>query len=353
MRFFIASGCAVATTMQYRCVHLQEQLQHLGHEAEIGYWPEPNDVNPARVENCDAIFIYRVAMSPPLRAFIDEARQAGRKVIFDIDDLVFEPELIQHHRAGESMSGETAEMHAGFVRRYLDTLLASDAVTVATPVLAEYVAKRGLPAFVHRNALGHEMQTLAQHLYERRLRVARERVNIVYGSGTPTHKHDFRQLESLLLQILKNFPNAELWIVGPLELSATLANDKQVRRFPPGDWREWFELCSLADVALAPLERDNIFCRAKSEIKFMEAAALVIPLIGSKTAAFVDCLAHGQNGFLATDESEWFEALTLLLGDGKRRVQVGLAARDTALKNYGGEKRANDLATLLPRLLDE
>ncbi len=57
------------------------------------------------------------------------------------------------------------------------------------------------------------------------------------------------------------------------------------------------------DINLAPLV-DSIFNRAKSEIKWIEAA-LVIPAVASKLGAFSDMVIDGETGLLATDD-QWF-----------------------------------------------
>ena len=61
---------------------------------------------------------------------------------------------------------------------------------------------------------------------------------------------------------------------------------------------------SESDIALAPLEMGNIFCRAKSEIKFVEAGALGLPVVASDIAPFRDSITPGEDGFLAADEGE-------------------------------------------------
>lgn len=48
------------------------------------------------------------------------------------------------------------------------------------------------------------------------------------------------------------------------------------------DLTGWFEIASSFDINLAPLEMDNLFCRAKSEIKFVEAGLLGISTIASR-----------------------------------------------------------------------
>ena len=136
VRYFIASGCPIATTSLYRCVHLQEQLQALGHEATVVDWFDEARIDPEEALGYDVIALYRLPMAQALQSLIARARQAGKLVIFDTDDLIFEPEMIGWHRAVKNLSPADQAQHLDGVRRYLLTLQACDAVTVATPLLA-------------------------------------------------------------------------------------------------------------------------------------------------------------------------------------------------------------------------
>ncbi len=351
-RYFISSGCPIATTSLYRCVHLQEQLQALGHEAEVVDWFDPATINPGQAIAYDVIVLYRLPMCPALQRLIDQARRLAKPVIFDTDDLVFEPELVAWHRAVKKLGSREQAQHLDGVRGYLNTLLACDAVTVATPPLAELAARHGKAAFVHRNALDHEMQELAGQLYEhRRSRTPDSKIIIGYGSGTPTHDIDFLEAAGALQTILVRYPQVELWIVGPLELPSHLQGlGPRIQRHPLGSWQDWFQLMAKMDVVLAPLELDNIFCRAKSEIKFVEAGALGLPVVASDIEPYRDAITDGKDGFLAATEQQWTAALTHFIDDPALRARVGQAARETVMRNYSPSRRTKDLVNLLVRL---
>ena len=104
------------------------------------------------------------------------------------------------------------------------------------------------------------------------------------------------------------------------------------------------------DIVLAPLELGNIFCRAKSEIKFVEAGALGLPVVASAIDPYRDSITHGKNGFLVSTEKEWFQALSSLIEEPSLRARVGLAARETAMRDYGPGARTTDLSNLLKQL---
>ncbi len=346
---FIASGCQIATTHLYRCLHLEDQLRALGHRARVADWREEAKIKVDDALACDLIFLYRLPMSAPLRALIETARALKKPVIFDTDDLIFEPELIDQHRAVRNLSPDDQQLHAAGMRRYLETLEACDTVVTATPLLAEFARRRAKPAYVHRNSLGREMSALAKRLRGRRGK--REAVVIGYGSGTATHDVDFAEAAGALEQILERFSQVELWIAGPLELPPSLAQmAKRVRRFPLTDWREWFALLSQMDIALAPLERGNVFCRAKSEIKFVEAGALGLPTVASAIDPYRDAITDRVDGLLAADEAEWVNALTELIEQPERRQQIGERAREIVESRHSPQARTRDLTWLLPQL---
>lgn len=350
--FFIASGCPIATTSLYRCVHLQEQLRALGRETALVDWFDEAKIDVESALRFDVIVLYRLPMSQSIERLIKLARESGKPVIFDTDDLIFEPELTAWQRAVQNLSASDQAQHLEGVRRYLTTLLACDAVTVATPALSELARQRGRRTFVHRNSLGREMRELADELCaERRNPAAGSKVVIGYGSGTATHDVDFGEAAPALEKVLARFPETELWIAGPLTLPASLVQlGERVRRFPLTNWQNWFRSMARMDIALAPLELGNIFCRAKSEIKFVEAGALGLPVVASKIDPYENSITNGQDGFLATNESEWIESLTALVQNPQLRAQIGAAARATVMRNYSPEARTADLAKLLPEL---
>ena len=170
----------------------------------------------------------------------------------------------------------------------------------------------------------------------------------IYGSGTPTHDIDFEEVAPALRRVLARFPAVELWIAGPLQMEDW---GNQVRRFPLTDWRGWFERLSKMDIALAPLERANVFCRAKSEVKFLEAAILGVPIVASRIDPYSDAITEGVDGFLATDTAEWEAALIQLIEQPELRASVGSAGLETVRRRYSPEARARDLGKALAQIL--
>lgn len=345
----IVSGCPHATTQLYRCQHLQEQLALIGHQAVVRAWDGDIAGQVDVLSAFDLVVLQRVPMTRPLGQAIRRLQKGGGVVLFDTDDLVFVPPMASWHRAVNQLPASEQRLYHEGVRRYAATLAMSDAALVSTPLLAELARRQGKRAFVHGNALGKEMAGLAQRLYdERQTRPPAEQLVIGYGSGTATHDIDFQEAVPALLYVLATYPQVDLWLAGPLQLPPSLARfEARIRRLPLTSWQEWLQTASYFDINLAPLEQGNPFCRAKSAIKFSEAAALGIPTVASRIDPFAEAIEHGQTGYLANQTASWIEALDTLITNPQRRRRMGDCARDTVLARDGLETRAVQLAAIL------
>ena len=98
VQVLIGAGCPHATVTRYRCLHLQEQLAANGIAAAVEDWYDPREIDSRRELPVRALVLQRVAFTPALGELIDRMHAAGRPVIFDVDDLVFEPQLAPWHR---------------------------------------------------------------------------------------------------------------------------------------------------------------------------------------------------------------------------------------------------------------
>lgn len=118
-------------------------------------------------------------------------------------------------------------------------------------------------------------------------------------------------------------------------------------------WQRLPDLLATFDVNLAPLEHGNPFCEAKSELKWVEAAAVGVPTVASPTAPFRSAIRHGETGFLASTTQEWVDALRLLATDPVRRQAVGAAAAEKLEADYDPKKLGAALVATLAGLRRE
>ncbi len=115
-------------------------------------------------------------------------------------------------------------------------------------------------------------------------------------------------------------------------------------------WQELSHLVAQVDINLAPLELENPFCQAKSEIKYSEAALVGVPTIASPTDAFAYAIESGVNGLLAADDEAWLAALTLLIENEEERRRIGETARQRVYAEYTPEVRSQTLVATLAQI---
>jgi hypothetical protein len=116
-------------------------------------------------------------------------------------------------------------------------------------------------------------------------------------------------------------------------------------------WQELPSVMAQIDVNLAPLELDNPFCQAKSEIKFTEAALVGVPTVASPTQAFAYAIRDGEDGLLAAGADEWRQALTRLIERHDYALQLGEEARRKVYAAYLVEQAAPKLVATLHTII--
>jgi hypothetical protein len=98
------------------------------------------------------------------------------------------------------------------------------------------------------------------------------------------------------------------------------------------------------DIALAPAGKGDYF-KAKSDLRWLEAAALSIPCIADPDV--YPEIEHGVTGFHASTPAEMGEILRELVADRDLREQVGAAAREYVTEHRTVQVAAQSWAEVL------
>lgn len=321
---------------RYRCLNQGEALALAGGSFDVRL---RRSTDPSSLLDGYACFVlHRVPWDAEVERFVAAARTQGKRVLFDADDLVFDPALRAHVPLDE-----LDEEGRRLVLRELEgsgrTLAAADAVTVATAPLAEHARRLGADAAVLPNLVGTDLVRLAEEALRRHPR--RRGVTLAYLSGTPTHGRDFAEAADAVLWALETYREVRLRVVGPLPLDARFdAFGRRVERLPRQPWQELPRLLADVDVNLAPLERDNPFTEGKSCVKYLEAALVGVPTVASPRPDFRRAIANGRNGLLADGPDAWREALRRLVEEPELRGALGAEAREAVLRDHTTTARA-------------
>jgi glycosyltransferase involved in cell wall biosynthesis len=308
---------------RYRCEHGAEELRSLGVACDVAQAVRV-DLSAA-VERYETFVLNRVEWRAEVETFVEHARARDRAIVFDTDDLIFEPDLVGHLAAFDGWSEEERIGESDRLARYRETLRACDAAIVTTTPLAGFAQRHVARVEVVFNAVSREMVRLSDRA--RRRQSSADVVTIAYFSGTRSHNRDFLHAADAVLWALETYPSTRFLAVGKLDLDERFAAwGERVERAPLMPWQALPKLLGRVDINLAPLEPGNPFTECKSCVKYLEAALVAVPSIASPRPDFVRVIEDGRNGLLAESPDEWREALRRLIERPGLRVDVGSAA---------------------------
>ena len=331
--------------VRYRVTNLLEQLSLLRVPATARHYHDEEAIS--LVAGHEVVIFQRVPWDGYVERLIARARSAGALPVFGIDDLLFDPSRLPPLVSAVDRPEAEAWRHA--VQSFRRVFDACDAFLGTTETLARAAAELGKTAFVHRNSLSRELIELSEAA--RRRKQESRGFCIGYFSGTRTHARDFVQVAGALSKVMSARPEARLLLVGPLQVPRELEGFRaRIERLPVVPWRKLPELLARADVNLAPLELDERFCHAKSELKWFEAAAAGVTTIASPTEPFQLAIRDGETGFLARSPQQWEERIIQLIDEPALRQRVAEASRREALSNHGPEASARSLEAALRRM---
>ena len=334
LRVAIIAEVSLPQCLKYRVLQRQKMIQSLGHYCSVISWRNLSLCVDALRTHGLFIF-YRVPAYAEMLEIMDLARRAGLPILWEVDDLIFSGKDYLTNQNLNDLDPELQRSVLAGVQLYQKALITCGAGVASTPGVAEAMRRVGVDAvFVIENALDDETLSLAAEIGPRVRLATSAQVVITYGSGGKTHDTDFRLAAPSLLAVLKARPLAKLRIIGELNLPEAFATlGDQVERFPLLPFPDYIQLLSQSDIAICPVE-DTVFCDAKSNIKFLEAAVLGLPSICSPRSAFKLALRHGENGFFAEGDQQWAQALTSLMDDAELRRRLGETARRDVLRDY-------------------
>jgi glycosyltransferase involved in cell wall biosynthesis len=346
--------------------HVLRVLRHVSAAKSLGVgasWMKLAEVPVRRNEitHASVVMIWRAVNCPEVADAIVAARAGGAKLIFDIDDLMFKPELATEKIIdGIRTQGLSEQEVASYYQRVKDVVVQMDACSCTTEELARHLHELDRTTFVLPNCFDATVLTASRLAVRRRVPADEGIVRIGYAAGTRTHQRDFRPAAEALGRILRDRPKCRLVLfrapgggapqLDPTEFPALADHDARI------EWRELVPLAELPnelvrfDINLAPLEIGNPFCEAKSELKYYEAALVDVCTIASPTGPMRRAIRDGETGRLADTPDAWYKALRELVDDRQLRQHLGRSAYHDVLARFGPRRTADALLSMLRQL---
>jgi glycosyltransferase involved in cell wall biosynthesis len=282
----------------------------------------------------DVVVLQQVSCRAWLRA-INALQDAGVTVLYEIDDWMHGARKLAGHGHAGHYDRATIEAHELCMR-------ACDGVICSTPWLARRYRSINSRTFTCRNGVD-----LGRYAYTR---PARDHVGVGWAGGTG-HATAVKPWIQGVAEVMRSRPGVRFTSVGQ----------------PFADWLEpefgpralsipWTALevypaaMTHFDVVLAPAATNDFF-RAKSDLRWLEAAALSVPCIADPVV--YPEIEHGVTGFHASTPAEMTAILAELVGDRELRERVGGAAHAHVRELRSAQVAAASWAAVLRVLAGE
>lgn len=325
------------STFRYRCFNMIESLA-LAEPGVGAAWFSAEELAWADriIDRADTIVICRARYTPAFGRLITTAKSRGRRVLFDVDDLIFDTRFT--HLVLDTLDQNTTETDLDFwfavMARIGETMRLCDGVILTN----EFLSRRaedfcGLPTWVVPNYLNGAQLDLSARILERKRATGWRRdgrIHLGYFSGTPSHNRDFAIVADTLAELLQRDRRLVLRIVGFLEPRGRLATmTDRIERFPLQDFLNLQRLIGEVELNLVPLQ-DNTFTNCKSELKVFEAAITGTLSIAAPSFTLRRAIEECEAGWVAPAH-RWEEILLQAidrLGDYPRMAEAAAAAAE-------------------------
>jgi glycosyltransferase involved in cell wall biosynthesis len=260
-----------------------------------------------RVSSYDIVYVHLwvTPLGPPL--FEKVIRKMAKRVIFDIDDLVYLKDV--KSRATPLIS----KLKGAGKPIYL--MKTADHVITCTPYLDSFVRQYN----PHTTDISSTVNT---DVYTMRQDYTFKEVKIVLGwSGSHSTSRYLRLLEQPLKK-LKERIDFKLLVMGDEDF---FMDGLDIEAKP---WDKSYELATISrfDIGLYPLP-DEEWVYGKSGLKAIQYMAMGIPTLATAIGANYRVIESEVSGFLIEKEDEWVDRIMQLVGDIDLRTKIGRQAR--------------------------
>lgn len=342
----VSSG--IGDSARYRGQHVAEELRLRGFRVAVT--TQYNPLLSWYARSFSVFIFHRTLFSGKVKTLFLVAKSLRKTLIFETDDLVYDPEYITQTDLYQKMNTLEKKLYEHGVG---GEILADPYVTVATTTtafLADKLREKGKTVFVVPNKLSEEDLVWAEAALQKKQEVRSKKqegekgIRIGYLSGTPSHNKDFATISDALIELFEKYPSMRLVLAGPLDTEDRLqAYADRIDRLPFVPRQELFGNIASLDINLAPLEIGNPFCESKSELKFFEAGIVEVPTVAAATRTFSEAITDGVDGFVASSTDEWVGKIGRLIEDSELRQRISRAARETALEHYTTTNAKNEV----------
>ena len=341
------------STFRYRAYNMAQVLNDSGDAVSAAYFfiadlDRLDDI----ADLADVLVICRSRYDSHINRVVMALRKRGKKVLFDIDDFVFNTDYV--HLLVKTLDLDVNNPQVwddwyAYCSRMGATLKLCDGAITTNEFLAAKIRDfSGLPVAVVPNFMNREQLELSERVFAAKQDQppgADGLIHLGYFSGSPSHNRDFALIIPALEELLEEDPRLGLVVVGYIEAGPRLERfGKRVTRYHFQDYVNLQKLVGSVEINLMPLQF-NVFTNSKSELKYFEAAAVGTISVASPSLVYARTIRHGDNGYLAQCH-QW----TDVIGEAVQQLgspDMPLRSRADALSKYTGAQQLDCIRAAL------
>lgn len=300
------------------------------------------------INNYDIIVFHR-AESIEHHKLAIVLKQMGKKIVFDNDDTFKFDKEHPFFNSKDKTFKEKLVHKNNIINNFI---LNADLVTCSTEHLRnEYLEINKnvivLPNYIDEDDWGIPLRNKTDKI----------RIGVV---GSVAYAQDFEIIKEVIKDVSK-MDEVTLVLFG-LPSRKSIKTGKLIAKYHQKELDFWLNLKNIEHVPWVEMEdyfdtlnelrldfmiiprRENDFNRAKSNLKFLEASMLEIPVIAqsfSDGTSPYDKDINGINGMLATDKNDWYVKIMTMISNREMRLDIGSSAKDYVLQNYNIKNNAH------------
>ena len=260
---------------------------------------------------------------------LKQLKKAGKKLVYDIDDNLFE--LPEYHPSRKCFGNDAREA-ASFIMQLCDKICVTTdrlknalVYNVGKEIESKIVV---IPNAIDVSSFNTEYVLDVKKPFR------------ILWSGGASHEYDFDVCSGALKRFFSDHKDCKLAIMGylPSFIRKDLVFWQGIAEYVDfKDVETYFSMLPkiCADIGICPL-LDNNFSRSKSPIKWMEYSLAGLPVIASNCPPYSDVIYNGATGRLADNEDDWLRIIQDKYDnrtDDKWKRMV-LKAREIVSKKY-------------------
>jgi len=343
------------STFRYRAYNMAQVLNgnQMGNVSASYFFLSDSERFGEIADAADVLVICRSRYCHQVSGLIAKFRAQRKRVLFDVDDLVFDTDyahlLVATLGLDVTQNGLWDDWFA-MIARMGQTLKLCDGAITTNEYLAQKLANySGLPVFVVPNFMNKEQLELAEKVFAEKQRTrfsGNGKVCLGYFSGSPSHRLDYAIVEPALAEVMAERPDLEVMVVGYIDHGPVMREfSHRISRKPFHDYVNLQRLLGTVEFNLMPLQ-SNAFTDCKSELKYFEAAAVGTLSIASPSFTYRRAIRDGENGYLAKAH-EWTEVILRALDHSEAYEAMAAEARRDALSKFGWQHQTEAILRAL------